>query len=256
MVTGWSYERSRQQRSTAEAYNGCLPLLSEYSTRLGQNRQLFEAYQSLADSEEFTRLDSAQQKVINDNLRDFRLAGVALEDEQKARYGEIKKQLADLTSQFSDNVLDATMAWSKLITDESELAGLPESALAGAKQLAESKQKAGWLLNLDFPSYFPVMTYCDNRESGKRFTLRSLLALLTRDRMPGSLITLKTSEILSCDMSWLNWVLKLREYSLATKMAESPDKVIEFLKIWLQKASPGGAGAGGTESVCQSRVRR
>ena len=224
-----------------DAYNGCLPLLSEYSTRLGQNRQLFEAYQSLADSEEFNKLDRAQQKVINDNLRDFRLAGVALEDDKKARYGEIKKQLSELTSKFSDNVLDATMAWSKLITDESELAGLPESALAGAKQLAESKEKEGWLLNLDFPSYFPVMTYGDNRELRKE--VYTAFSTRASDQGPnaGEFDNTKNiQEILKLrhELAQLLGFDNYAEYSLATKMAESPDKVIEFLEDLAAKSKP------------------
>ncbi|WP_066013530.1 oligopeptidase A [Endozoicomonas atrinae] len=224
-----------------DAYNGCLPLLSEYSTRLGQNRQLFEAYQSLADSEEFNKLDSAQQKVINDNLRDFHLAGVALEDDKKARYGEIKKQLSELTSKFSDNVLDATMAWSKLITDESELAGLPESALAGAKQLAESKEKEGWLLNLDFPSYFPVMTYCDNRELRKE--VYTAFSTRASDQGPNASEFDNTENIqeilkLRHELAQLLGFDNYAEYSLATKMAESPDKVIEFLEDLAAKSKP------------------
>ena len=224
-----------------EAYNGCLPMLSEYSTRLGQNRQLFEAYQSLADSEEFNQLDSAQQKVINDNLRDFRLAGVALEDEQKARFGEIKKQLSELTSQFSDNVLDATMAWSKLITDESELAGLPESALAGARQLAEAKEKEGWLLNLDFPSYFPVMTYCNNRELRKE--VYTAFSTRASDQGPNAGEFDNTENIreilkLRHELARLLGFANYTEYSLATKMAQSPDKVIEFLQDLAAKSKP------------------
>ncbi|USE36658.1 oligopeptidase A [Endozoicomonas sp. SCSIO W0465] len=224
-----------------EAYNGCLPLLSEYATRLGQNRQLFVAYQSLADSEAFNQLDSAQQKVINDNLRDFRLAGVALEDDKKARYGEIKKQLSELTSKFSDNVLDATMAWSKLITDETELTGLPESALAGARQLAESKEKEGWLLNLDFPSYFPVMTYCDNRELRKE--VYTAFSTRASDQGPNAGEFDNTENIqqilkLRHELARLLGFENYAEYSLATKMAESPDKVIEFLEDLAAKSKP------------------
>ncbi len=223
------------------AYNGCLPLLSEYSTRLGQNRQLFEAYQALADSPEFHKLDSAQQKVINDTLRDFHLAGVALDDEKKARFGEIKKQLSELTSKFSDNVLDATMAWSKLITDESELAGLPESALAGAKQLAAAKGQDGWLLNLDFPSYFPVMTYCDNRELRKE--VYTAFATRASDQGPNAdefdnsdniRQILKYRQELAELLGFVNYA----EYSLARKMADSPESVMTFLQDLAQKSKP------------------
>jgi len=224
-----------------EAYNGCLPLLSEYSTRIGQNKALYQAYQSMADAETFSTLDDAQQKIITDAIRDFKLAGVALDDEKKARYGEIKKQLSELTSQFSDNVLDATMAWSKLITDESELSGLPETALAGAKQLAESKDKKGWLFNLDFPSYYPVMTYSDNRELRREV----YTAYCTKASKEGP----KAGEHDNSDI--INQVLKLRhelahlldfnnfsEYSLATKMAESPDQVVSFLEDLAERSKP------------------
>ncbi|MGB1271618.1 MAG: M3 family metallopeptidase, partial [Endozoicomonas sp.] len=224
-----------------EAYNRCLPILSEYSTRLGQNRKLYEAYQALADSPAFQELDQAQKKVVSDCLRDFKLAGVALEDEKKARFGDIKKQLSELTSLFSDNVLDATMAWSKLITDESELSGLPETALAGAKQLAESKEQQGWLLNLDFPCYFPVMTYCDNREL--RQEVYTAFSTRASDQGPNA------GEFDNSER--INEILKLRhelallldfnhyaEYSLATKMAESPDQVLTFLEDLAARSKP------------------
>ncbi|MRI33349.1 oligopeptidase A [Endozoicomonas sp. OPT23] len=225
-----------------DAYNSCLPLLSEYSTKMGQNQKLYQAYFSLSESGEFNKLDSAQQKVIEDNLRDFKLAGVALSEDKKVRYGEIKKKLSELTSKFSDNVLDATMAWSKLITDETELAGLPDSALAGAKQLAEAKgHSEGWLLNLDFPSYMPVMTYADNREL--REEVYTAFATRASDQGPDAGKFDNTDNI--------NDILKLRhelaqlldfdnyaEYSLATKMADSTDKVIEFLEDLAKKSKP------------------
>ncbi len=222
-------------------YNDCLPLLSEYSTRIGQNRQLFDAYQALADSAEFGQLNSAQQKVINDTLRDFRLAGVALDDDKKARYGEIKKQLSELSSKYSDNVLDATMAWTKLVTDESQLSGLPESALAGAKQLATAREQDGWLLNLDFPSYFPVMTYCDNRDLRKEV----YTAYVTRasdqgpnagefDNSDNITQILRYRQELAELLDFANYA----EYSLARKMAESPEKVITFLQDLVQRSKP------------------
>ena len=224
-----------------DAYNSCLPILSEYSTRIGQNHKLYQAYQSIADSDEFAVLDSAQKKIINDTLRDFKLAGVSLEAEKKERYGEIKKQLSELTSKFSDSVLDATMAWSKVVTDQNELSGLPETALAGAKQLAEAKEEDGWLLNLDFPSFFPVMTYCDNRELRKEV----YTAFCTRASDQGP----NAGEFDNSER--INEILKLRhelaqlldfnnfaEYSLATKMAESTDEVIHFLEDLANKSKP------------------
>ena len=224
-----------------DAYNSCLPILSEYSTRIGQNRKLYDAYQSIADSETFSSLDSAQKKVITDNLRDFKLAGVALDDEKKERYGAIKKQLSELTSQFSDNVLDATMAWSKLIKDESELAGLPESALAGAKQLAEAKGEEGWLLNLDFPSFFPVMTYGDNREL--REEVYTAFCTRASDQGPNAGQNDNSDNIkeilkLRHELAQLLDFNNFAEYSLATKMANSTDQVVEFLEDLAKRSKP------------------
>ena len=222
-------------------YNDCLPLLSEYSTRIGQNRQLFDAYQALADSAEFGQLDSAQQKVINDTLRDFRLAGVALDNDKKARYGEIKKQLSELSSKYSDNVLDATMAWTKLVTDESQLSGLPESALAGAKQLATAREQDGWLLNLDFPSYFPVMTYCDNRDLRKE--VYTAYATRASDQGPNAGEFDNSNNITEIlryrqELAELLGFANYAEYSLARKMAESPEKVVTFLQDLVQRSKP------------------
>ena len=222
-------------------YNDCLPLLSEYSTRIGQNRQLFDAYQALADSAEFGQLNSAQQKVINDTLRDFRLAGVALDDDKKARYGEIKKQLSELSSKYSDNVLDATMAWTKLVTDESQLSGLPESALAGAKQLATAREQDGWLLNLDFPSYFPVMTYCDNRDLRKE--VYTAYATRASDQGPNAGEFDNSNNITEIlryrqELAELLGFANYAEYSLARKMAESPEKVVTFLQDLVQRSKP------------------
>ena len=216
-----------------DAYNSCLPLLAEYSTRIGQNKTLYNAYQSIADSETFAGLDNAQKKVVTDTLRDFKLAGVALDDDKKERYGEIKKQLSELTSKFSDNVLDATMAWSKLINDESELAGLPESALAGARQLAEAKGEDGWLLNLDFPSFFPVMTYCDNRQL--REEVYTAFCTRASDQGPNAGQNDNSDNIkeilkLRHELAQLLDFNNYSEYSLATKMANSTDQVVEFLE--------------------------
>ena len=146
-----------------DAYNACLSKLSEYSTEVGQNRNLYEAYQAIKTSAEFAGLDAAQQKIINNALRDFHLSGVDLPAEQQARYKDISQQLSKLGSQFEENLLDATNAWSKYITDVGQLSGLPESALAQARQSAEAEGKDGWLITLQFPSYLAVMTYAEQR---------------------------------------------------------------------------------------------
>ena len=115
-----------------DAYNECLPKLSEYSTEMGQHDALFKAYKSIADSDTYASLDIAQQKIIQNSLRSFRLSGIALDDEKKALYKDINLELSQLTSRYEENLLDATNAWSKLIKKKTALAGLPESALQQA----------------------------------------------------------------------------------------------------------------------------
>ncbi|MDD7806070.1 MAG: oligopeptidase A [Endozoicomonas sp. (ex Botrylloides leachii)] len=225
-----------------DAYNACLPLLSEYSTQLGQNTKLYNAYLSLSQSEEFQQYSSAQKKVINDELRNFKLAGVALPDEKKKVYKTIKKQLSELTNNFSDNVLDATMAWSKLITNVSDLAGLPESALAVAKQLAEAKgYSESWLLTLDFPSYSPVMTYCDNRKI--REEVYTAFCTRASDQGPNA-GQYDNAENINKILSLRHQLAQLldfdnyADYSLVTKMADSADSVIAFLEDLADRSKP------------------
>lgn len=226
-----------------EAYQACLPLLSEYSTWIGQHQGLFNAYSQLKNSDEFATLSIAQQKSINDTLRDFELSGIALPQEQQQRYGEIVARLSELTSQFGNNVLDATMGWDKLITDENELQGLPESALQAAKQSAAEKELDGYRFTLEFPSYLPVMMYCENR------TLREEMyrAFGTRasDQGPNAGIwdnSALIEEILKLrfELAQLLGFDTYADYSLATKMAENPQQVLDFLENLATRAKPQG----------------
>ena len=146
-----------------KAYTESVALLTDYSTEFSQNEALYKAYQQLADSEEFAQLTQAQQQTINNALRDFRLGGVALNTEDKQRFGDIQKRLSELSTQFSNNVLDATQAWYKQFDNADALAGLPESALAQAAQAAAQKDLSGYVITLDFPSYYAVIMYADNR---------------------------------------------------------------------------------------------
>ncbi|MGL5994500.1 MAG: oligopeptidase A, partial [Aeromonas sobria] len=146
------------------AHDACLPLLSEFQTYVGQHEGLYQAYLGLSQSDDFPLLSGAQRKEILNTLRDFRLSGIGLPAEAQQRYGEIQARLSELASRFSNNVLDATQGWHKPVTEEAELAGLPDSVRAAARQMAELKGKDGWLFTLDIPSYLPVMMYSDNRE--------------------------------------------------------------------------------------------
>ncbi|MFT5879073.1 MAG: oligopeptidase A [Moritella sp.] len=214
------------------AHDACLPLLSEYQTKVGQNEQLFLAYQALHGSPAFSSLSVAQKKVITNALRDFRLSGIGLEEQAKNRYGEISKRLSELTATFSNNVMDATLGWHKLISDEALLVGLPDSAIAAAKATAESKSLSGYLFTLDFPSYLPVMMYSENRELRcevyEAFCTRASDVGPNAGKWDNSPLM---DEIVSLrhELAQLLGFNNFAEKSLTTKMAETPDQVIHFL---------------------------
>ncbi|MEZ8370196.1 oligopeptidase A [Vibrio splendidus] len=226
-----------------DAYESCLPVLSEYGTWVGQHKGLFEAYKAIKASEAFSALDQAQQKTITDALRDFELSGIGLPADEQHRYGEISKRQSELGSQFSNNVLDATMGWSKQITDVAELAGMPESALAAAQAAAEAKEKEGYLLTLDIPSYLPVMTYCDNQELRKE--LYEAYVTRASDRGPNA-GKWDNTEIITEQLKLRHEIARMlgfstySEKSLSTKMAETPDQVLGFLNDLAVKAKPQG----------------
>ncbi|MCG9691456.1 oligopeptidase A [Vibrio sp. Isolate22] len=226
-----------------EAYESCLPLLSEYGTWVGQHKGLFEAYKAIKASEAFSGLNRAQQKTITDALRDFELSGIGLPADEQHRYGEISKRQSELGSQFSNNVLDATMGWSKQVTDVAELAGMPESALAAAKAAAEAKEQEGYLLTLDIPSYLPVMTYSDNQDLRKE--LYEAYVTRASDRGPNA-GKWDNTEIITEQLKLRHEIARMlgfgtySEKSLATKMAETPDQVLGFLNDLAVKAKPQG----------------
>ena len=221
------------------AHEHCLPLLSEYHTEVGQNGVLYEAIKSIADSEQYELLDTAQKKVIQNQLRDFHLSGVDLPEDKKQRFKEIKQQLSKLKSSYENNVLDATNGWNENITDESQLAGLPDSALAMAKQTAELEAVEGWVFNLQFPSYFAIMTHADQRDLREKF----YTAYTTRasDQGPNAGKWDNTDYMeqlldLRQELAQLLGFNNYAEYSLATKMADSTDEVIEFLQQLSEKS--------------------
>lgn len=218
-----------------ECYQTCLPLLSSYETAIGHNHALYEAIQSL-DSE---RLNPIQQKIIADQIRDFKLAGVALSPEKKERFEAIETRLSHLTNQYENYVLDATQAFTLHITNEQRLLGLPEHALYAAKTLAMEKKLEGWVLSLEIPSYIAVMTFAEDR------ALREEIyhAYVTRasDQGPNALEFDNTpimNEILMLRQEKAE-LLSFKNYaalSIATKMAESTDQVMSFLNDLVLKA--------------------
>ena len=222
-----------------DAYNACLPKLSEYSTEMGQNKALYLAFKQISESDNYSSLDLAQQKIITNALRDFRLSGIGLDEKKQKRYKEIKQELSSLSSKYGENVLDATNAWTKVISGEKELAGLPETALLQAKQTAESQDKEGWVITLQFPSYIAVMTYADSRELRQEHY--TAFATRASDQGPDA-GKWDNSQIMEDTLALRHEIAQLlgfknyAEYSLATKMAETPDKVTAFLEDLAEKS--------------------
>jgi len=221
------------------AYNACLPKLSEYATELGHNERLYQAYRHLAESGQ--AFNAAQRKVLENALRDFHLAGIDLAADQKARFKAISQQLSQLTSRFSENVLDCTNAWERHIQEEAELGGLPPSALELAAQTARQRDKTGWLFTLDFPSYYPVMTYADNRELRREF----YQAYNTRasdqgphDRQYDNSAIMEEILALRHELARLLGFENYAERSLATKMARSTEEVMRFLEDLADRSHP------------------
>ncbi|MCP8463349.1 oligopeptidase A [Pseudomonas sp. ZM23] len=224
-----------------EAYEGCLPLLSAYWTELGQNRELFKAYESLAASPEAANFDIAQRTILEHALRDFRLSGIDLPADQQQRYAQIQTRLSELGSRFSNQLLDATQAWTKHITDEAALAGLTDSAKAQMQAAAQAKELDGWLITLEFPSYYAVMTYAQDR--ALREEVYAAYCTRASDQGPnagqndnGPVM----QEILDLrqELSRLLGFKNFAELSLATKMAESPGQVLHFLRDLAVRSKP------------------
>ncbi|MDM7481791.1 MAG: oligopeptidase A [Halomonas sp.] len=224
-----------------DAYQGCLEKLSAYGTWVGQHEGLFKGWQALKEGPAWHDLSTAQRRTVDNALRDFRLAGVDLAAEQKARYGDIQARLSTLSNQFSNHVLDATQAWHKDITDPALLAGVPESALETLKALAEAKGAEGYRITLDFPSFFPIVSYADNRELREEV----YTAFVTRASDQGpkagqfdNAPILEETLALRQELARLLGFDTYADYSLVTKMADSPTQVLDFLEDLAQRAKP------------------
>ncbi|CDL86160.1 oligopeptidase A [Xenorhabdus cabanillasii] len=221
------------------AYEQCLRMVAEFDTWMGQHKGLYQAYKSLKENPAFRELSQSQRKTIEDKLLDFTLSGVALPEEKQKRYGEITARLSELSSQFGNNVLDATMGWTKLITDECDLSGLPESTQNAAKAAAKAKGLDGWLLTLDPPIYNSVMSYADDRDLREEI----YIAYITRaselgpnackwDNTPIMEEILALRHELALLLGFKNYAGK----SLATKMAKTPKEVLDFLNDLVNRA--------------------
>lgn len=215
-----------------EVYEQSLLLLSEYNTWVGQHKGLYDAYRNLREGKYFAPLSLAQKKAVDNTIRNFELSGIHLASEKQLRYGQIIIRLSELSSSYSNNIMDATIGWSKLVTNKLVLTGVPESVLIAARTKAEAQGQNGWLLTLDIPSYLPIITYCDN--AAIREELYFAYHTRASDQGPnagkwdnGPVM----NEILMLRYE-LAQVLSFNSYadiSLATKMAENPQQVLDFL---------------------------
>jgi oligopeptidase A len=215
-----------------EAYNDCLPLLSEYSTEMSQNKALFDGYLSIAESGDFEHLNIAQKKTIKDALKNFKLGGVDLEGENKERYQKLQTELSELQSTYENNILDATQSWELLIANKQTLEGLPDYAKQMLEQLAQQKKLSGYRVTLDMPCYMSIISYADDRELRQQiyeaYTSRASDIGITDKKFDNApimeqIVTKRQEKAVLLGFS------NYSDYSLETKMADSTEQVIEFL---------------------------
>ena len=213
-----------------EVYNACLPKITIFYAEMGQNEALFAKFKALKARPDYSALSDPRKKIVDNELRDFRLGGAELPDDKKARFMQVQEELAQLSAKFEENLLDATNDFSLYIDDAAKLGGLPDDALEAMKAAAEADGKTGWKITLHMPSYLPVMQYADNRE--------------LREQLYRAYVT-RASELGKPDFdntALISGILKLRreaavllgfnsyaEVSLAAKMADTPAEVLKFL---------------------------
>lgn len=227
--------------SLRKAYNKVLPLLVQYQIELSHNSKLFQAIKKFSESDEFKTLKPVQKRLIKHALRDFKLSGIELSGKKKQRFAAIQQQLTALTTQFSENVLDCTNSWTHSVSRKAKLAGLPEFVIQTAKQRAQQKGQRGWLLSLDFPTYYSVMQYAE--DSALRKTFYEAYATRASDQGPHNskydnsgimLNILKLREELAQLLDFKNFA----ELSIATKMAKQTKQVLQFLEDLAKRAKP------------------
>ncbi|TQE98911.1 MAG: M3 family metallopeptidase, partial [Spiribacter salinus] len=223
------------------AYNACLPALSAYHTEMGQNAALYGAFRELSESEDYERLEQDQRQSVDNALRDFELAGVALEDEAKTRYAAIAARLAELASKFQENLLDATDAWHWDTPQADDLAGIPDSALGVMKQKAEQAGVDGWRVTLDMPVVQAVLAHAHNRHLRQRvyeaFTTRASDTGPNAGQWDNHPLMAEILDLRQEQAELLGYP-NYAELSLAPKMAESADQVIAFLEDLAERAVP------------------
>ncbi|WP_036300881.1 M3 family metallopeptidase [Methylotenera sp. L2L1] len=222
-----------------EAYNDNLAKLTDFYSDVSQDERLYAKFKSIQASAEFANLSPTQQKIVNNEVRDFKLGGAELPAEQKARFKEISEALSKLGSKFEENIMDNTNDFKHVVENVADLAGLPEDAIEAAKEAATADGKEGYQFSLHFPSYMPVLQYADNRALRETMyrayaTRASELSKPEWDNttLISDILKLKREEAQTLGFS------NYAELSLATKMADSPKQVTEFLNTLAKRARP------------------
>ncbi|MES2564668.1 MAG: M3 family metallopeptidase, partial [Pseudomonadota bacterium] len=222
-----------------EVFNANLPKISQYYTEISQNQALYSKYKALRSSPELERLSPAQRRIIDNELRDFRLGGAELSLANKARLKTLRERLSQLSSRFSDNVLDATNAFSHYVTDTTHVSGIPEDVLQAAREAAQADGREGWKFTLHAPSYMPVLQYADHRAL-RELMYRGHVTRASEFGKPEWDNTPLIAEILRLrrELARLLEFKNYAEYSLATKMADTPQQVLDFLNELAVRAKP------------------
>lgn len=222
-----------------EVYKQNLPKIIEFSTALGQNIHLFEKYKALRAGAEFAGLSPARKKIIENNLRGFRLGGAELPDDKKKRFAEIQERQAAISNRFSENVLDATNDYALVVDKLADLAGMPDDVIQAARTEAEKDGKTGYKFTLHFPSFYPILQFADQRKLRETIyranvTKASELGAEKWDNSENIVEMLK----LRAEKALLLGYETFAEVSLVPKMAQNPQQVKSFLQDLAKRARP------------------
>lgn len=224
-----------------EAYQQCLPILTEYGLFFGHHKGLYQAVKTLSESSVYPAFNATRQKIIQDELIGFKLAGIALEGADKERFKAIAQRISELCNQFENHLLDATQVWKKLITDEKVLSGIPAHNIQEAAELAKQDNQTGWIFTLEPPVYQAIMMYADYRplreEIYHAYTTRASELSPNGDQWNNAAVMDEILKLRHEEANLLGYA-NYAELSLVQKMAESPKQVFDFLYDLAEKVKP------------------
>ena len=222
-----------------EAYNANLTKLTAFYADLSQNEALYARYKQLRASSGFESYSPARKKIVENELRDFRLGGAELPQDKKARFKAIQEELSAVSAKFEENIMDATDAYALFVEDSSRLAGIPDDALQAAREAAEKESKPGWKFTLHFPSYMPVLQYADDRKLREElyYAYATRASEFGKPELDNTALIVQILRLRQ-EAAHLLGFNNYAEDSLATKMAQTPAQVMEFLRDLAARAKP------------------